>query len=133
MLPEVMFIRTAQVWSAPALTLKSWSKALVLVAPPLFGRFDPGDARRRRWLFNYTLGCAGIFGLLALSLGATSDVALSRQAPMWISAAAMGARLFSLSMFSEIGVALSVPGGAVLLWQGVRGGPARRASEPGHG
>lgn len=50
---------------------------LGMVAPPLFGRFDPGDARRRRWLFNYTLGCAGIFGLLALSLGATSDVALS--------------------------------------------------------
>ena len=50
---------------------------LGMVAPPLFGRFDPGDARRRRWLFNYTLGCAGLFGLLALSLGATSDVALS--------------------------------------------------------
>lgn len=50
---------------------------LGMVAPPLFGRFDPGDARRRRWLFNFTLACAGIFGLLALPLGAPADVVLS--------------------------------------------------------
>ena len=50
---------------------------LGMIAPPLFGRFDPGDARRRRWLLRFTLGCAGLFVLLALPLGATSDVALS--------------------------------------------------------
>ncbi len=50
---------------------------LGMIAPPLFGRFDPGDARRRRWLFRFTLGCAGLFVLLALPLGAASDVALS--------------------------------------------------------
>jgi predicted MFS family arabinose efflux permease len=46
-------------------------------APVLFGRFDPGDAKRRAWLFWFTLGCAAIFLLLALSLGAWADVALS--------------------------------------------------------
>jgi len=50
---------------------------LGMFAPPLFGRFDPGDARRRRWLFNFTLACAGLFVLLALPLGAVPDVALS--------------------------------------------------------
>ncbi|HYE70081.1 MAG TPA: MFS transporter [Aquabacterium sp.] len=50
---------------------------LGMVAPALFGRFDPGDARRRRWLLGYTLGCAALFLLLALPLGAGPDVTLS--------------------------------------------------------
>lgn len=50
---------------------------LGMAAPVLFGRFDPGNARRRRWLLGYTLACAAIFGLLALPLGAAADVTLS--------------------------------------------------------
>ncbi len=50
---------------------------LGIVAPALFGRWDPRAARRRRWLLGYTLACAALFGLLALPLGAWSDVTLS--------------------------------------------------------
>lgn len=51
---------------------------LGMIAPPLFGRLDPGDAlRRRRWITGYTLGCAAIFGAMALPLGAVPEVALS--------------------------------------------------------
>ncbi|RYF18932.1 MAG: MFS transporter [Comamonadaceae bacterium] len=51
---------------------------LGMIAPPLFGRLDPGDARRRRrWITGYTLGCAAIFGTMALPLGAVPEVALS--------------------------------------------------------
>jgi len=50
---------------------------LGMLGPPLFGRFDPGDARRRRWIIGYTLACAAIFGVMALHLGAVVDVGLS--------------------------------------------------------
>ena len=50
---------------------------LGMLGPPLFGRFDPGNARRRRWLTGYTLGCAGIFALIAWGLGARADVVFS--------------------------------------------------------
>jgi MFS family permease len=50
---------------------------LAMAAPVIFGRMDPGDARRRRWLLGFTVGCAALFGLLALSLGAVADVMLS--------------------------------------------------------
>jgi MFS family permease len=50
---------------------------LAMAAPPIFGRLDPGDARRRRWLLGYTLACAAMFGLMALLLGAAADVILS--------------------------------------------------------
>jgi hypothetical protein len=49
-----------------------------MVAPPLFGRLDPGDAaRRRRWITGYTLGCAAIFAAMALPLGAAAEVGLA--------------------------------------------------------
>jgi MFS family permease len=48
-----------------------------MVGPPLFGRLDPGDARRRRWIIGYTLGCVAIFALMALPLGAPLEVALA--------------------------------------------------------
>lgn len=50
---------------------------LGMVAPPLFGRFDPGDARRRGWIIAYTLLCAVIFGLMALALPGWAEVALA--------------------------------------------------------
>jgi predicted MFS family arabinose efflux permease len=50
---------------------------LGMVAPPLFGRFDPGDATRRRWILGYTIACAAIFALMALPFGATVEVTLS--------------------------------------------------------
>ena len=50
---------------------------LGMIAPPLFGRFDPGDATRRRWILGYTIACATIFALMALPFGATVEVTLS--------------------------------------------------------
>ena len=50
---------------------------LAMAAPVIFGRIDPGDVRRRRWLLGFTLGCAALFGLMALALGAAADVILS--------------------------------------------------------
>lgn len=50
---------------------------LGMLGPPLFGRFDPGDARRRRWITNFTLACAAIFGLMAAPVGAWTEVALA--------------------------------------------------------
>lgn len=48
-----------------------------MVAPPLFGRLDPGDARRRRWITGFTLACAALFIVMAAGLGATVDVLLA--------------------------------------------------------
>lgn len=50
---------------------------LGMAGPVLFGRMDPGDARRRTWLVGFTIGCAALFGLMALALGAAADVVLS--------------------------------------------------------
>jgi MFS family permease len=36
-----------------------------LFGPPLFGRLDPGVARRRRWIVGFTLGMALLFALMA--------------------------------------------------------------------
>ena len=48
--------------------------AVSLISPALFGRFDPGDARRRRWLVGWTLLTAALFAALALVHNATFDV-----------------------------------------------------------
>lgn len=50
---------------------------LGMAAPALFGRFDPGDTRRRHWLVGFTLLYAALFGLLAAGLGPVADVGLS--------------------------------------------------------
>ena len=50
---------------------------LGMVGPPLFGRFDPGDRSRRRWITGLTITCAVIFALMALPLPAVPEVALS--------------------------------------------------------
>jgi predicted MFS family arabinose efflux permease len=46
-----------------------------MVGPPLFGRFDPGDARRRGWIIGFALVCAALFLAMALRPGAGLDVA----------------------------------------------------------
>ncbi|MGV3572479.1 MAG: MFS transporter [Ramlibacter sp.] len=46
-----------------------------IFAPPLFGRLDPGDRTRRRWILGCTLACALLFVAMALQPGAWIDVA----------------------------------------------------------
>ncbi len=46
-----------------------------LFGSPLFGRLDPGRARRRGWISGFTLVVAGVFAVMALNPGATVDVA----------------------------------------------------------
>jgi predicted MFS family arabinose efflux permease len=50
---------------------------LGMLGPPLFGRFDPGDAVRRRWILVFTLACAAIFAVMALPVGAALEVGLA--------------------------------------------------------
>lgn len=45
-----------------------------MLAPPFFGRLDPGDATRRRWIIGFTLACALLFIVMALQPGAVVDV-----------------------------------------------------------
>ena len=52
--------------------------ALGMIGPPLFGRFDPGDLRRRRrWLVGYTVGCAALFVGMALHVPGSVEVVLA--------------------------------------------------------
>ena len=46
-----------------------------LAGPPLFGRFDPGPATRRRWITGFTLLVAGLFAAFSFSHSAAIDVA----------------------------------------------------------
>lgn len=50
---------------------------MALVGPPLFGRMDPGERTRRRWLIGFTLVLAGMFALMALTRHAWIDVGVS--------------------------------------------------------
>jgi len=50
---------------------------LGMLGPPLFGRLDPGDARRRRWIIGFTIACAAIFTVMALRIPAAAEVALA--------------------------------------------------------
>ena len=50
---------------------------LGMLGPPLFGRLDPGDARRRRWITGFTLACAALFAVMALRIPAAAEVALA--------------------------------------------------------
>lgn len=51
--------------------------AVSLVGAPLFGRLDPGPARRRRWIVVASLASAVMFATLALSRSASLDVLVS--------------------------------------------------------
>ncbi|MDB5932550.1 MAG: transporter [Polaromonas sp.] len=48
---------------------------VALFGPPLFGRFDPGPAHRRRWIIGFTLLLAGLFAAFALTHSTLVDVA----------------------------------------------------------
>ncbi|WP_442968848.1 MFS transporter [Ramlibacter sp.] len=48
-----------------------------MLGPPLFGRLDPGDAHRRRWLVGYTLAVAAMYAAMAFNRLAAVDVAVS--------------------------------------------------------
>jgi predicted MFS family arabinose efflux permease len=48
-----------------------------MLGPPLFGRLDPGDARRRRWIVGCTLAVAAMYAVMAVSRSAVVDVVVS--------------------------------------------------------
>ncbi|HLS55298.1 MAG TPA: MFS transporter [Zeimonas sp.] len=48
-----------------------------MLALPVFGRFDPGPAARRRTIVAFTLVCVALFVLLAAGAGAAADVGVS--------------------------------------------------------
>ncbi|WP_370630114.1 MFS transporter [Xenophilus sp. Marseille-Q4582] len=49
---------------------------IAMFSPPLFGRLDPGPARRRRWIAGFTLLVAALFGAMGFAVNAVLDVAL---------------------------------------------------------
>ncbi|WP_374664479.1 MFS transporter [Ramlibacter sp.] len=48
-----------------------------MVGPPLFGRLDPGDTRRRGWIVWSALSVVAMYAAMAFNPGAWLDVALS--------------------------------------------------------
>lgn len=48
-----------------------------MFGPPLFGRLDPGEQRRRRWITRCALSSASCFVVMALQPGAAVEVALA--------------------------------------------------------
>jgi len=48
-----------------------------MIGPPLFGRLDPGEKTRRRWIMACALSTAVLFVLMALHPGAAGDVVLA--------------------------------------------------------
>ncbi|MDA7418512.1 MFS transporter [Xenophilus arseniciresistens] len=49
---------------------------IAMFSPPLFGRLDPGPARRRRWIVGFTLLVAALFCAMGFAVNAMLDVAL---------------------------------------------------------
>jgi predicted MFS family arabinose efflux permease len=45
-----------------------------LFGPPLFGRFDPGPAQRRRWIVGFTLLLSALFAAFAFTHSSVIDV-----------------------------------------------------------
>jgi predicted MFS family arabinose efflux permease len=81
------FVSLRGLWLGPLLIerhgfslVQSGNVALVmslvsLAGPPLFGRFDPGPATRRRWITGFTWLVAGLFAGFSFSHSAVIDVA----------------------------------------------------------
>ncbi len=81
------FVSLRGLWLGPLLIerhgfslVQSGNVALVmslvsLAGPPLFGRFDPGPATRRRWITGFTLGMAGLFAAFSFTHSPLIDVA----------------------------------------------------------
>jgi predicted MFS family arabinose efflux permease len=53
------------------------ASVLGMLGPPLFGRLDPGDARRRRWILRYTLAFVALFIALAPHSAAPVEITLA--------------------------------------------------------
>lgn len=80
------FVSLRGLWLGPLLIerhgfslVQSGNVALVmslvsLAGPPLFGRFDPGPATRRRWITGFTWLVAGLFAAFSFSHSAVIDV-----------------------------------------------------------
>lgn len=49
---------------------------IALISPPLFGRLDPGNRRRRRWILTGAFTLSTLFALLAVVRGPVPTVAL---------------------------------------------------------
>jgi len=49
---------------------------IALFSPAIFGRLDPGNQKRRRWVFRCSLGVACFYAALAFSRHATGDIVL---------------------------------------------------------
>ena len=75
--------------------------AVSLLSPALFGRFDPGDGRRRPWLIGWTLLVAAIFTALALVHDAAIDIALVVAVGMFSG--------YMVLQYSEVRVAYPAP------------------------
>ena len=83
------FISLRGLWLGPllierhGLTLVQSGNVALLVSvvgmfgPALFGRLDPGEARRRRWIIGFTVGVAALFAVMALHPGAGVDIGAS--------------------------------------------------------
>jgi MFS family permease len=48
-----------------------------MIGPPVFGRVDPGEARRRRWIMTCALSTAALFLAMATNPSAFGDIALA--------------------------------------------------------
>ena len=82
------FISLRGLWLGPLLMqrhafslVQSGNVALLMslasmLGPPLFGRLDPGPAKRRRWIVGFTMLLAGLFAVLALTHSRYIDVAV---------------------------------------------------------
>lgn len=80
------FISLRGLWLGPLLMqrhgfslVQSGNVALVmslasLLGPPLFGRLDPGPARRRAWIVGFTLLLAALFAAFAMTHNTLVDV-----------------------------------------------------------
>ena len=80
------FVSLRGLWLGPLLIerhgfslVQSGNVALVmslvsLAGPPLFGRFDPGQATRRRWITGFTWLVTGLFAAFSFSHSALIDV-----------------------------------------------------------
>ncbi|MEX1167574.1 MAG: MFS transporter, partial [Hydrogenophaga sp.] len=88
MVAYASFLSLRGLWIAPMMIhrhgftlLESGNVALVmslisLVTPALFGRLDPGPAKRRAWVVNFSLLVAALYLSVGLAHGAALNIAL---------------------------------------------------------
>ena len=88
MVAYASFLSLRGLWIAPMLIdrygftlVQSGNMALVmslisLFMPALFGRFDPGAARRRAWIVNFSLAIAALYLAVGLAHHAALNIAL---------------------------------------------------------